>query len=79
MPKKKKQKKFRVCVTRNVTMSVWLTVEAKNAEEADDKAIEIAKTRECGGQLWEVDEGSGSNESPYTQGPAEAEEVEDDE
>jgi hypothetical protein len=35
-------KQWRVVVTRDVTMSAVLTVEAESAEDANDKALEMA-------------------------------------
>jgi hypothetical protein len=48
-------KKYKVIVSRTVTQSVTVEVEAKNEREADEKAVEKARA-ERGTLPWAVDE-----------------------
>jgi hypothetical protein len=60
--------KFEVIVTRETTESTVVLVSARNAEAAEEKALEIAST-DCGsGVTWTPDECSGMQSDPYTTG-----------
>lgn len=55
---------WKVIVTRNITESTTVTVEAANQREAQDKATEIAVHKHD--QNWQVDDGSEGD--AYTNG-----------
>ena len=65
--------RWKVIVTKDVTMSAVVEVEAETAEQANDKALDIALQ----GKVllpWELDDGSGSD--PYLGDPDNVEEIE---
>jgi len=63
--------KFAVCVTRDVTESAWIEVEAEDAEEADLLALERARDSDI---EYILDDCSGG--APYLGDPGSAERVE---
>ena len=66
--------KYQVKVTRDLTESVSVTVEADNSDKAEDMALDIVENQE--NPKWEIDEGSqGCNGYPYV---SDCEVIEDD-
>lgn len=57
---------FRVIVTRDVTESTVVEVEADTEEQAEDAALD--KLRDGMDAEWEVDDGSWNQASPYVTG-----------
>jgi len=57
---------YKVIITRDITESAVIEVEARNEEEADEAAHD--KLNESMDTKWEVDEGSWNNSQQYTTG-----------
>jgi hypothetical protein len=57
---------YKVIITRDITESTVVEVEAKNEEEADEVAHQ--KLSESMDTKWEVDDGSWNNGQQYTTG-----------
>lgn len=55
--------KFTVIITRDITESTVLSVEAENAEAAEDAAFE--KLRNTDNPTWEIDDGNCGINPPY--------------
>ena len=53
---------YTVIVTRDVTESTCIQVEARTPDEAEDAALEALN---AGEYTWETDEGSWNSGSPY--------------
>lgn len=56
--------KYRVIVTRDVTESAAVVVEASCDDEAENLALSIIEAGD-GTHVWEIDDGSLDNEDPY--------------
>lgn len=68
--------KYRVIVTRDTTESIFVTVEADNPLDADEKALDIVQNANVHVQNtfnWELDDGAGK---PYIGAPGDAEPLE---
>ena len=66
-------KQWRVLLTRDVTISTTLYVEADSAEQANDKALDMA-LQDKPLLSWDLDDGSAS--APYIADPDATEEAE---
>ena len=55
--------KFNVIITRDITESTYVNVEAANPEAAEDAALD--RLHEQVETKWEIDDGSWDSNSPY--------------
>lgn len=60
--------KFSVIVTRDCTESTTVEVSAKSPSEAEAKALNIASANDGNDVEWTVDDNSGDQSDPYTNG-----------
>lgn len=64
--------KYAVIVTRDITESTYVTVEASSADAAEDAAL--ATLRNTTDPVWEIDDGSWDQDGPYVTDVTEIEE-----